>query len=95
MRGDQAIGEVLQLHLLHELLVAGLVHQLEQPAVLRVTERGLVELQRGVVGAARLELALRRRALPRALRAEGRLLTSAVEEYVASGSPSSTSDRDG
>src|ERR687889_1183665 len=33
-----------------------------------------------------LGLALRRRAFPRALRAEGRLLTSAVEEYVASGS---------
>src|SRR5215212_590017 len=42
-----------------------------------------------------LELALRRRAFPRALRAEGRLRTTAVEEYVASGSRSSTSDRDG
>src|SRR3954467_6374350 len=33
-----------------------------------------------------LELALRRRAFPRALRAQGRLLTSAGEEYVASDS---------
>jgi predicted RNA-binding protein YlxR (DUF448 family) len=42
-----------------------------------------------------LELALRRRAFPRALRAEGGLLTKAVEEYVASDSRRSTGDRDG
>src|SRR3954453_11234545 len=42
-----------------------------------------------------LGLALRRRAFPRALRAEGGLLTKAVEEYVASDSRRSTGDRDG
>ena len=54
-RRQLAIGDVLELHLLHELLVARLVHQLEQPPVLRMAELRLIELERRAARVARLE----------------------------------------
>ena len=52
--GQPAVGDVLELHLLHELLGALLLQHLHEPLVLRAAELRLVELQRRGGGVALL-----------------------------------------
>ncbi len=59
VRRQLPVGEVLQLHLQHELLVALLLHELEEPPVLRVAHLRLVEFDRGVLRIPRAQVTLR------------------------------------
>src|SRR5258707_34728 len=59
VRRQLPVGEVLELHLQHELLVTLLLHELEEPPVLRVAHLRLVELDRGVLRIPRAQVTLR------------------------------------